>query len=278
MAIDLENHDSVAHSPSGAESTIVVPFEQRLREDWEWGMSEASIFFEGKGRVQETLRRIASKLETLSVPYAVAGGMALYVHGHERFTEDVDILVTREGLKQIHERLDGLGYVRPFAQSKNLRDVNTGVKIVFLLTGDFPGDGKPKEVAFPEPGAVAQEFHGIRFVNLPTFVTLKLASYLTGENRSKDRGDVEELVKSRGLNEDLADMLHPYVRSVYLEICRRRQGGRRFISGAPSLANETVESMLRDGVVREADGRLVTIDPTLAAKYNMWPEDEIFEG
>ena len=34
---------------------------------------------------------------------------------------DVDILVTREGLKTIHERLEGLGYVPPFTGSKNLR-------------------------------------------------------------------------------------------------------------------------------------------------------------
>ena len=62
---------------------------------------------------------------------------------------DVDILVTREGLSVIHAKLDGLGYVPPFSGSKNLRDAEHGVRIEFLIAGEFPGDGKPKPVAFP---------------------------------------------------------------------------------------------------------------------------------
>src|SRR6185295_6362489 len=99
---------------------------------------------------------------------------------HRRYTEDVDILVTRDGLHQIHEKLDGLGFVRPFELSKNLRDASTGVKVEFLLSGDFPGDGKPKDVAFPDPAAVSELSEQVQYVNLPTFVTLKLTSGLTG--------------------------------------------------------------------------------------------------
>ena len=51
--------------------------------------------------------------------------MALDAHGFRRLTVDVDILVTREGLKAIHERLEGLGYVPPFTGSKNLRDTES---------------------------------------------------------------------------------------------------------------------------------------------------------
>ena len=44
----------------------------------------------------------------------------MYSHGFRRYTEDVGILVTPEGLATIHDKLDGLGYVPPFAASKNL--------------------------------------------------------------------------------------------------------------------------------------------------------------
>ena len=71
------------------------------------------------------------------------------------FTEDVDILVSPQALKAIHDHLDGRGYVRPFEKSKNLRDAEFGVKIEFLVEGQFPGDGKPKPVAFPNPGRSA---------------------------------------------------------------------------------------------------------------------------
>ena len=71
-----------------------VPYETRVTLDLEWGMSEASLFFEGKGAVQQALRKVAARLSALGVDYAVAGGMALYYQGFRRYTEDVDILVT----------------------------------------------------------------------------------------------------------------------------------------------------------------------------------------
>ena len=64
-------------------------------------------------------------------------------------------LVTREGLKAIHAHLEGLGYVPPFSGSKNLRDTEHGVRIEFLIAGEFPGDGKPKPVAFLSPNRPA---------------------------------------------------------------------------------------------------------------------------
>src|SRR3954471_3433432 len=99
-------------SPSAALPVVaqVIPYEQQMAANWEWAMNESSLFFEGKGKVQETLRRITRRLNDLGIPYAVAGGMALFHHGYRRYTEDVDILVTREGLTKIHDRLDGLGF------------------------------------------------------------------------------------------------------------------------------------------------------------------------
>ena len=145
--------------------------------------------------------------------------MALYRHGFRRFTEDVDLLVTRDGLKSIHDHLSGLGYVPPFAGSKQLRDVENGVRIEFLVTGDFPGDGKPKPVAFPDPAEVGVDRDGISYINLPTLVELKLASGMTGGlHRLKDLADVIELIKVLGLPADFGDQLNPYVRDKYAEI------------------------------------------------------------
>src|SRR5205823_4612171 len=115
------------------------------------------MHFEEKSAVHDTLHRITSRLQELKIPYAVVGGMALFYHGFRRFTEDVDILVTRSALEEIHRRLDGLGWIPPFQGSKNLRDAETGVKIEFLVTGEYPGDGKPKPVSFPDPADVSVE-------------------------------------------------------------------------------------------------------------------------
>jgi hypothetical protein len=199
----------------------VLPYEQRLRVERDWSMDEGDRHFQHDSAVFKTLRKIARRLASLGIPYAVAGGMSLDAHGFRRLTVDVDILVTREGLKTIHQELEGLGYVPPFTGSKNLRDTEHGVRIEFLIAGEFPGDGKPKPVAFPEPDRAGIEIGGIRFLALPKLVELKLASGMTGGiNRMKDLTDVVELIKTLSLPAEFAEELNPYVRDKYLEFWR----------------------------------------------------------
>ena len=83
-------------------------YEERLDADTEWALSEGSRHFDEKSAVHESLREIARRLESLRVPYAIVGGMALFLHDFRRFTEDVAVLVTPEGLKSIHQSLVGL--------------------------------------------------------------------------------------------------------------------------------------------------------------------------
>jgi len=195
-----------------------VPYEKQLNLNAEVALSEGSAFFESRGKVHESLRRIVARLEELKIPYSLVGGMALFLHGYRRFTEDIDILVTRQGLREIHKKLDGLGYVRPFEKSKNLRDAESGVKIEFLVAGDYPGDGKPKEIAFPDPDAVSEVKDGIRILGIPTLIDLKIASGVSGQGRSKDLGDVEELIKLLHLPRELVDSLHSASREKFVEI------------------------------------------------------------
>ena len=78
------------------------------------------MHFDQNNAVHRALRRITTRLTELGIPHAVVGGMALFFHGFRRFTEDVDILVTKEGLAELHQKLEGLGYVPPFQGSKHL--------------------------------------------------------------------------------------------------------------------------------------------------------------
>ena len=176
------------------------------------------MHFEEKSAVHLTLRNITRRLGELNIPYAVAGGMALFFHGLRRFTEDVDIVVTREGLAELHRELEGRGYVPAFKGSRNLRDAETGVRIEFLVTGEFPGDGKPKPVAFPDPHQSRIEQGGVRWLSLPSLIELKIASGITSPGRLRDLADVQELIRSLGLSADFAEQLQPYVREKYAEL------------------------------------------------------------
>lgn len=194
-------------------------YEQQLDGDLSWALQEGSMYFERRSAVHLALEKIARRLDELNIPYAVAGGMAMFAHGYRRFTDDVDILVTAEGLRTIHERLEGLGYLPPFTGSKHLRDAENGVRIEFLVAGDYPGDGKPKPVAFPEPTDVSTQREGISYVKLPTLVELKLASG-AAPGRLKDLGDVQELIRILKLPLELAEQLAPSVRESYRMLWR----------------------------------------------------------
>jgi hypothetical protein len=203
-----------------------------MRQGGAASVAAASEFFMRDDPVFRTLRTITARLRELEIPYAVAGGMALVVHGYDRTTMDVDILVTAEGLAAIHEKLDGLGYVPPFAGSKHLRDTATKVRIEFLITGGYPGDGKPKPVAFPEPADASVDIDGIRYLKLEKLIELKLASGMTGgANRLKDLADVVELIKALKLPADFAEKLNPYSRGKFLELWNE-------IAGSPSDEHE----------------------------------------
>jgi hypothetical protein len=197
---------------------LMLIYEQRLKQNKRWGFREGSMHFERDSAVHKSLERIIKRLDELGIPYAVAGAMAMFFHGYERFTTDVDILVTPAGLKQVHQGLEGLGYLPPFEGSKHLRDTDSGVRIEFLTTGDYPGDGKPKPVAFPDPKEVSVEIEGISFLSLPSLVELKLASGMTNPGRLKDLGDVQEMIRVLKLPVDLADQLNPFVREKYKEL------------------------------------------------------------
>ena len=172
------------------------------------------MHFEGNSAVHRTLRRLATRLDELGVDYAIAGRMALFFHGFRRFTETLEILVTPEGLQQIHDSLDGLDYVRPFEKSKNLRDAETGVKIDFLVSGQYPGDGKPGPIAFPDPALVSEIIEGTHVLELPRLIELKMASG-AAPGRLKDLADVQELIRTLNLPQKYFLGLEPSLHESY---------------------------------------------------------------
>ncbi len=197
---------------------MVLIYEDQLAANVDTAFREGSMHFEEQSAVHRTLRKICADLSRHGIPHCVVGGMALFFHGYRRFTEDVDLLVTPHGLKQLHEELDGRGYLPPFEGSINLRDTETGVRIEFLTSGGFPGDGKPKSVVFPDPSEASMEVDGLRFLTLERLIELKLASGLSNPRRARDLADVQELIAVLGLSADVARRLNDSVQAKYQEL------------------------------------------------------------
>jgi hypothetical protein len=187
------------------------------REFWR-GLDYASRFFMGEADVQQALRKIVRELEDAKIPYAIAGAMALNWYGYRRVTVDVDVLMTREGLAALKSRILGLGYVEKFPGSKGLRDTENNVGIDILLAGEYPGDGKPKPVRFPDPAEAAVAGEQAKYLALPRFIEMKLASGMSAPHRMKDLTDVLELIRAAKLSRDLARELDASVRGKYDEL------------------------------------------------------------
>jgi hypothetical protein len=180
---------------------------------------EIDLFFRQQGKVYETLQRLARNLPNAGIDYALIGGMALAIHGYVRLTQDVDLLMNEAGLEQFQHTLVGRGYIAAFPGARKMfLDTITGVKVEIITTGEFPGDGKPKAVQFPDPTAISIELDGMRVTRLETLIELKLASGLTAPDRLKDLADVQELIRVLNLPQQLAEQIDISVRSEYLRL------------------------------------------------------------
>lgn len=183
--------------------------------------AEGLRFFNGTGMINDALSRLAADLDRNGIDYAVIGAIALNQHGYRRFTEDIDLLMTREGLDRFHEKLVGLGYRPAFNGSrKKFRTTEGNIPVEVITSGEYPGDGKPKSVVFPEPAESSVLIDGVKTVSLPKLIELKLASGISAADRLKDLADVQEMIKVKELDETLAGQLDPFVREKYLELCR----------------------------------------------------------
>lgn len=172
----------------------------------------------GDADVQKALEQLARLLDEHGIAYAIVGAMALNAYGYQRTTSDVAVLLTPDGLAAFKAHALGRGYREKFPGSRGVRDTAHNVDIDVVLTGGFPGDGKPKPVVFPDPATAALRGKGVALLPLPTLVELKLASGMTAPHRLKDLADVQELIRIRQLPRDLTTELNAFVRDKYLEL------------------------------------------------------------
>jgi hypothetical protein len=190
--------------------------------------AEGQRYFMGEGQLNNALARLVADLNEHDIDYLVIGAVALLAYGYARFTEDIDLILDENGIDRFHRELVGLGYAPAFQGArKRLRSTRDGIPIEFISSGEYPGDGKPKPVSFPDPSESSVKIDGVKFPTLEKLVELKLASGMTAPDRLKDLADVQELIKIRALSSEFAKTLNPYVREKFLELLEAVQRGSR---------------------------------------------------
>ncbi|HEY3236280.1 MAG TPA: hypothetical protein VGJ84_16300 [Polyangiaceae bacterium] len=203
-----------------------------------WRSPEASVelaesvdycwrFFMGEAEAQKAVRKLVSILEKEGLPYAIIGALALNEYGYKRVTVDVDLIMREADLQAFKRRWIGKGYAERVAGTGKLIDTEFNVRVDVLSTGRFPGDDKPKPIAFPDPATTA--IRGAPFALLPIerWIELKLASGMVAAHRLKDLADVQELIREARLPNTMARDLHPWVRDKFLELWQAVDEGAR---------------------------------------------------
>jgi hypothetical protein len=126
--------------------------------------------------------------------------------------------LTQQGLDAFCRLFVGKQYGRIPGRPRRFVDRANGVTIDILVTGRFPGTGKPGPISFPDPSDVSQVIDKYQVVNLATLVQLKLAA-----RRWRDFADVVELIRVQNLDESFREKLHPAVRRDFIECLEEKR-------------------------------------------------------
>jgi hypothetical protein len=125
---------------------MTAAYETQLNRDLQWALQEGSMFFEQKSGLHLTLRNVTQRLRELNVPYAVAGGMAMFFHGFRRFTDPEQAGIEREGSRWLNlpalvELKLASGMTAP-GRLKDLADVQELIRLL-PLPADFAEQLQP---------------------------------------------------------------------------------------------------------------------------------------
>ena len=181
-------------------------------------IKSVDMFFQKNDPIHKTMRRIIKQLVKARIPYAIMGGMAVNAHGHKRTTDDLDVLLTREGLAEFRKRFVPKHYDANPQLPRRFTDRKNEVTIDFLLTGLYPGSGRPGPISFPDPASAGQTIEEMQVVDLACLIQLKLAA-----RRHQDFADVVSLIRVQGLDETFGERLHPSVRGDYIECLEEKR-------------------------------------------------------
>ena len=181
-------------------------------------LQEIGVFFENKSPQHKTMRRLAQRLEKAAIPYAIMGAMAVNAHGARRTTDDVDVLLTTAGLERFRNVFVGKTYDQVEGRDRRFVERRSKVGVDVLVTGLYPGRGKPGPFAFPDPREASVRIEEIQVVSLPQLIQLKLAA-----RRYYDFGDVVFLIRVHNLHEKFMSQLHASVHKDFIECLEEKR-------------------------------------------------------
>ncbi|MEZ6056610.1 MAG: hypothetical protein R3C01_07885 [Planctomycetaceae bacterium] len=177
----------------------------------------------------ESLWQLAAEchraLNAANIPYSVCGGVAVCLHGYQRNTADLDLIVRRTDTPTIRAAFEQLGLLWD-AEQAEFRSLN-GIAVQFLYAGDRAGPGAEVSLPDPEGEFSVEVVEGLPVLKLSKLIEVKIACGTGNVRRThKDLADVVELIILRNLDSSFARFLHKSVRQTFRELVRNARGLR----------------------------------------------------
>lgn len=159
-------------------------------------------------------------LTDANIPYAVVGGVAVCLHGYQRNTVDLDLLLHHDHLTAAKGLLEQAGLTWD-DEHKELRTAE-GVAVQFLATGEKAGKGVAVLLPDPAEEGATSEIEGLRVLSLARLIESKLACGQGNPRRTyRDFADVVELIAAHNLSRSFARYLHKDLRDTFRELVLR---------------------------------------------------------
>lgn len=171
----------------------------------------------------ETLWNVAldchRALEQANIPHSICGGIAVCLHGYQRNTTDIDIIILDQDVPKVKDLLIAHSFHWD-QENKEFRSA-MGIPVQFLIAGQRAGKDSEVKIAEPIGEENIETREGLLVVRLSRLVEMKLASGLGSMRRThKDFADVVELIAIRRLDGSFAKFLHPSLRPTFRELVR----------------------------------------------------------
>ncbi len=174
----------------------------------------------------ESLWEVASHCHELfqrsKIAHSICGGVAVCLHGYQRNTTDLDLIIKQSDGAAVKQLLVAEGYLWD-EQNKEFQSPS-GVAVQFLIAGERAGKGS--EVSIPEPEGEfnMEEIEGLSVVKLSRLIEMKIASGIGNLRRThKDFADVVELIAIRKLDGSFSRYLHSSLRTTFRVLVRNAQ-------------------------------------------------------
>jgi BMFP domain-containing protein YqiC len=171
----------------------------------------------------ESLWDVAARCHELftnaGIAYSVCGGVAVCLHGYQRNTTDLDLVIRSEDNEAVRQVLIGAGFIW-IPEQAEFHSAD-GIAIQFLIAGQKAGKGTEVSVSEPIGELNVEMIEGLSVVRLSRLIEMKIACGMSNLRRThKDFADVVELISIRKLDGSFARFLHKSLQPTFRELVR----------------------------------------------------------